>query len=110
VFDLELPDGSLVYCDIPYRDTTPYCKSEVGVFDHEDFYTWCKGKIKEGHSVYVSEYLQNVPEDATIVWTHQSKKDIRDKDGIQQPTTEVLFTWRSLLYVQYVRMVSYFPV
>jgi DNA adenine methylase len=96
VFDLEIPKGSLVYCDIPYKDTTPYCKKEVGVFDHESFYRWCKVKIKDGCVVYVSEYLQNVPEDATVVWTHKSKKDIRDKNGVQQPTTEVLFTWEDI--------------
>lgn len=92
--EVDIPPSSLIYCDIPYKNTTPYCKSEVGVFDHEEFYGWVKAKISEGHDVYVSEYLQNVPEDAVVVWSHQSKKDIRDKNGIQQPTTEVLFTYK----------------
>ncbi len=95
--EVELPENSLIYCDIPYRNTTPYCKSEVGVFDHEEFYSWVKDKIREGHSVYVSEYLQNVPDDAIVVWSHQSKKDIRDKHGVQQPTNEVLFTFKLTL-------------
>ena len=33
--EVPIPDGSLVYCDIPYKNTTSYCKSEVGEFDHE---------------------------------------------------------------------------
>lgn len=91
--DIILPEKSLIYCDIPYKNTTAYNKTLVGDFNHEIFYTWCKGMVAQGHNVLVSEYLQNVPEDAVVVWSHKSKKDIRDKDGVQQPTTEVLFTW-----------------
>ena len=91
--DIQLPTNSLIYCDIPYKDTTAYCKAEVGVFDHELFYSWCQEQIENGHTILVSEYLQNVPKGAKVVWSHNSKKDIRDKEGIQQPTTEVLFTW-----------------
>lgn len=91
--NVDLPEQSFVYCDIPYKGTTQYHKGLLGVFDHVEFYQWCRNKAEEGHSVYVSEYLQNVPEDCTVVWQYKSKKDIRDKDGIQQPTTEVVFTF-----------------
>ena len=45
-----------------------------------------------GHIVLVSEYQRNVPLDMVniIVWRKESKKDIRDGEGIQQLTTEVL--------------------
>lgn len=89
--NIKIPDNSLVYCDIPYKDTTQYSKREVGVFDYEYFYGWCKQKEAEGVSVYVSEYLKNVPDGATVVFSIESKKDIRNKDGIQEPTTEVVY-------------------
>jgi len=40
----------------------------------------------------VSEYERNVDEAVkeNIVWRKESKKDIRDGEGIQQLTTEVL--------------------
>lgn len=40
----------------------------------------------------VSEYKHNVPEGWEVVWEYESKKDIRDKDGVQQPTVEILMT------------------
>jgi DNA adenine methylase len=79
--------SSLIYCDIPYENTTKY---SVGDFNHKEFYKWAKQKTTEGHSVYVSEYLHNAREDCEIVWSKESKKDIRDKDGIQQTTIEIL--------------------
>lgn len=92
--DVEIPIGSLVYCDIPYRNTTPYCKSEVGEFNHDEFYKW----VKDNHTnydIYISEYKHNVPKDFQIVWELPSKKDIRNKDNIQEKTNEVLFKYLS---------------
>lgn len=85
------PEESLVYCDIPYKGTTQY--SAVGDFNHEAFYTWAKEQ--KNCRILVSEYKHNVPDDATIVWEHKSKKDIRNKDGVQEATVEVLFEWKS---------------
>jgi len=81
--------NAMIYCDIPYKGTTDY---SVGAFNHEAFYTWAKKQKWKGHTVLVSEYKHNVPEDWKVVWEYESKKDIRDKDGIQQPTVEVLMT------------------
>ena len=86
---VEIPDNSLIYCDIPYKDTTKY---STGNFLHEDFYSWCKTKVTEGHDVLVSEYKHNLPEGWKIVWEHQSKKDIRNKDGVQESTVEIVMT------------------
>ena len=86
-----VPGQSLIYCDIPYKDSTPYCKNEVGVFDHENFYKWCIEMEKHGHRVYVSEYSKNVPKGATAVWSKESRKDIRNREGVQTKTEEVVF-------------------
>lgn len=85
--ELLLPDSALIYCDIPYN------KKEVGVFDHEVFYIWCKSMIQKGHTVYVSEYEHNVPEGAHIVWSKTSGTTHAAWEGHAKKTTEVLFTW-----------------
>jgi DNA adenine methylase len=85
--DFVLPEGAIVYCDIPYKGTTQY--SAVGGFPHELFYAWAK---KQTHcTLLVSEYKHNVPEGGAIVWEYKSKKDIRNKGGAQEETIEVLW-------------------
>lgn len=80
---------SIIYCDIPYKDSTKY---STGCFDHQEFYLWAEKMQSEGHKVFVSEYSHNVPDGWEVVFQVESKKDIRDKDGIQQPTVEVLMS------------------
>ena len=46
----------------------------------------------KGHDVVVSEYLCNVPEGWEVIWKHESKKDMRNKEGVQESTVEVLMT------------------
>jgi len=45
-----------------------------------------------GHIVLVSEYEMNVDEamKGSVVWHKESRKDIRDGEGKQQKTVEVL--------------------
>lgn len=89
-FDIVIPPTpSVIYCDIPYKSSTGY---SVGTFNHEAFYAWAYSMKALGHIVLVSEYEMNVDEamKGNIVWCKESKKDIRDSEGIQQLTTEVL--------------------
>ncbi len=90
--EVGIPNGSLVYCDIPYRNTTQYCKSEVGTFNHDEFYQWVRNN-SDKYDIYISEYKENVPSDFEIVWEYQSKKDIRDKNNQRQSTVEVLIRY-----------------
>ena len=69
--EVSIPSNSLVYCDIPYKDTTKYSTDS---FDHSSFYSWCKDMKAKGHDVVVSEYLCNVPEGWEVIWKHKSKK------------------------------------
>ena len=89
---VNIPIGSLVYCDIPYKNTTAYCKSEVGEFNHEEFYNWVRNNSNK-YDIYMSEYKQNIPSDFKIVWEYESKKDIRNKNGIKEKTIEVLIKY-----------------
>lgn len=86
-FDIKLPINSLIYCDIPYKNTTKY---STGDFDHNKFYQWSLDRQAEEHTVLVSEYKNNLPNGWEIVWEHESKKSIRNKDGIQETTIEIV--------------------
>ena len=61
---LKIPNNSIIYCDIPYKDTKQYLTSKD--FNHNDFWEWCRIKAKEGHQVFISEY--NAPEDFECIW------------------------------------------
>ena len=63
--EVELVPNSIIYCDIPYKDTTKYNTSKG--FDYDKFYNWCIEKHNEGHKVFISEYY--MPEDRfECVW------------------------------------------
>jgi DNA adenine methylase len=49
--------GYVIYCDIPYKDTTKY---KTANFPYEDFYTWCR-EASKNNIVLVSEY--KMPDD-----------------------------------------------
>lgn len=58
--DVEIPDGSVIYADIPYRTSTQ--KDDYGVrFDHEAFYDWCEAQTQP---LFISEY--SMPEDRFV--------------------------------------------
>lgn len=59
--EMIIPDGSLVYCDPPYKNTTSYSKK----FDHSFFWNWVR-KISEKNTVFISEY--SAPDDFICVW------------------------------------------
>ena len=62
-YDCTYADGFVIYCDLPYRDTTKYA---TGNFDYEKFYRWCKDMAKN-NIVLISEYW--MPEDGfECIW------------------------------------------
>ena len=61
---LEIPNNSIIYCDIPYKDTKQYSSSKN--FNYDNFWNWVRKKSQEGHQVFVSEY--NAPDDFECVW------------------------------------------
>lgn len=84
---LNIPSGSVVYCDIPYRNTTKY-DAVSKLFDYDKFYDWCRN-LKNNIKVYVSEY--NMPEDFKCVW----QKEINMKLDVKSNSSkaiEKLFT------------------
>lgn len=61
---LEIPENSIIYCDIPYKDTKQYDSSKD--FNHEDFWEWCRKMSNKGHEVFISEY--SAPSDFECIW------------------------------------------
>lgn len=60
--DLEIPSGSLIYCDPPYAGTTRYKDS----FDHDLYWDWCRDCVSAGHLLFSSEY--SAPSDFVCIW------------------------------------------
>ena len=50
--DVKIKNNSVIYCDIPYKDTTEYIS---GAFDYDKFYKWRQTQ----DNIYISEY--NMP-------------------------------------------------
>lgn len=80
--DLKIPPNSLIYCDPPYKRTTSY-KSN---FNHVNFWKWCREKVMDGHTVFVSEY--NAPSDFECVWQKEIvsslARDTGSKTGVEK--------------------------
>ena len=84
--ELSIPDNSIIYCDIPYKDTKQYATSKD--FNHDKFWEWCRIMTKKGHRVFVSEY--QAPDDFSCVWSKVVTNSMNTT--ITYKTTEKLFT------------------
>ena len=73
--DVDLPDGCVVYCDPPYRDTKDYAYQRK--FDTNEFWEYMR-KISKDHIVFISE--QNAPDDFISIWEKPLKMTL-SKDG-----------------------------
>jgi DNA adenine methylase len=91
--NLEIPEKSVIYCDIPYHGSKKYPTSKS--FDYERFWQWCREKCKEGHQVFISEY--NAPGDFVCVWQHEVKSSLsaNGKSGGSKVSIERLFVHKS---------------
>jgi DNA adenine methylase len=69
--ELEIPKNSLIYCDIPYKDTKQYGVSKN--FNHNEFWKWVK-EISKENIVIVSE--ENAPEYVSCIWEQPIKRTI----------------------------------
>ena len=90
--NIDIPVGAMVYCDIPYKGSTQYDRKEVGDFNHDKFYEWVRVNSNK-YDIYISEYKKNIPNDFSIVWERNSKKDIRNSKNEREDTVEVLIKY-----------------
>ena len=78
---VEIPHGSVVYCDPPYKGTAEY---KNGGFDYCRFYDWLRTR---DFPVYVSEYA--MPDDFVSVWSRNKTCSYGTHNN--RKTTEHLF-------------------
>ena len=93
--DVFIPSGSLIYCDIPYKNKTQYNSKEVGRFNHVEFYQWVKDNSSK-YDIYISEYFENNPKEFEIVWKKESKQDIKNKENKSYKTIEIVTQYKKL--------------
>lgn len=85
-YDIPIPDNSLIYCDIPYKNTKQYEFSKD--FDYGMFYDWCRAMKEDGCTIFVSEY--QMPSDFKCVWQKEVTNAMNQT--ITKKPIEKLFT------------------
>ena len=75
--------NSIIYCDIPYKDTASYNESS---FDHEKFYEWA---LSQKELVFISEY--NMPSDNFVCIAETSKTCQLSATNNRLESTERIF-------------------
>jgi DNA adenine methylase len=68
----------LIYCDPPYNNTQQYKDK----FKSEPFWQWCRDKVKEGHTVFISEY--SAPQDFKCIWEKKIINNLNNKNNIER--------------------------
>lgn len=81
--DVIIPDNSVVYCDIPYKDTGTYTS---GGFNYDAFYEYA---MSLEHPIFISEY--DMPNDFICVDEIDKKCQFKNSVGAID-TTERLYT------------------
>lgn len=86
ILDIKPNKKALIYCDIPYKDTTKYKDK----FNHDKFYEWCREMKKQGHTIFISEY--DMPNDFICVWESNPITSSLTQNTGSKKATEKLFT------------------
>lgn len=89
--DMQVPPGSVIYCDPPYANTLKY----PGEFDTGKFWLWCQ-EVSRFNTVLVSEY--SAPEGWTPIWSKEvgSSLSANGSAGGRKKSIEMLFTYTGL--------------
>lgn len=86
--DLVIPPNSLIYCDPPYEGFTGYRDK----FNHPIFWQWCRDKVNEGHTVFVSE--NKAPDDFICIKEVQRKTHLNNNNSPSVSSMERLFAYK----------------
>lgn len=89
---LEKIHGYVIYCDIPYHETTKY---RTDNFSYEKFYEWVK-VASINNIVLISEY--KMPEEFTCIWSKETKTLLdsnKKKSDEKNIRVEKLFTYKT---------------
>ena len=82
---VEILPNSLIYCDIPYKNTNAYGNKNINSFDYERFYSWCE---HQEELVIISEY--EMPRNRFIC-IDEIEKSVMLNSGASNKAIERLF-------------------
>ena len=85
--EIEIPEGAVVYCDPPYKDTC--LKYYDSKFDYDRFIDWCESN-KNRYKIFVSEYKKNENRDWKTVYERKSYTTICKNLNSRKNTVEIL--------------------
>ena len=88
--EVEIPDGSVIYCDPPYAGTTKYT---TGDFNHEEFWEYMR-ELSKRCIVFISE--QTAPEDFKPIWQKEITRMLDYNKNNQFIKTEKLFVYNQM--------------
>ena len=83
------PSGALIYCDPPYEKTTKYAFA----IDHLEFWDVIRCWSSQ-NTVVVSSYA--APPDFDVVWSINTKTQLREASGAVSPRVEKVFRWKGV--------------
>lgn len=86
---MEIPEDSVIYCDIPYKDTGGYV-GKGSNFNHERFYEWC---LKQTQPVFISSY--EMPEADFKVIAEFARRDTLSATNNAKVAAERIFIPRT---------------
>lgn len=86
--DVEIPDGTVVYCDPPYVNTTGYT---VGQFDTNEFWNYMR-QLSKRCDIYISE--ESAPDDFECVWSKEKVRTLEKNDNVGRVKVEKLFKYK----------------
>lgn len=87
--DLSIPDGALVYCDPPYKNTTHY--GGTPKFDHDLFWEWA-AQLSSRTNLFVSE--AEAPEEWEDIFSVSLPNRMRHQKSSGTARTERLFVYK----------------
>ena len=81
-----IPDNSVIYCDIPYKNTRTYQSHKKTEFDYERFYDWA---YRQTQPIFISEYF--MPEDRFVCIAEIKRKETFSASNNSKKVTERIF-------------------
>ena len=86
--DVEIPDGTVVYCDPPYANTTGYTLVQ---FDTNEFWDYVR-QLSKRCDVYISE--ESAPDDFECIWSKEKVRTLEKNDNVGRVKVEKLFKYK----------------
>lgn len=92
--DVQIPENSVIYCDIPYKGTSRYA-GKGRDFDHDRFYEWA---LRQKQPIFISSY--DMPKEDFKVIAEFKRTDTLSAINNSLRVTERIFIPRTQEYIK----------